>query len=135
MQALLQLTNIPPGSSLGPLFNVVVVPNAVTSPSTVTLSQLLNGIVVTVPNSTTSIGIESLGTCTNGVDVDCIDPFAYSLEKYFESTSTPTPQGFTNYLGSTPILIPDCPYVCKIGCDRYILSSIESYLKYAEATG
>jgi hypothetical protein len=134
MQVLLQLTNIPPGSSVGPSFSVVTDPLSTPIPAIVSLAQLTSpgGVLVTIPDDTLSISIQSLGTCTNEVGVDCIDPFTYSLEKYFESTNTPTPEGFTDYLRFSPILIPDCPYVCKIGCDRYILSSVETYLKYAE---
>lgn len=137
MQVKLQLINIPPGSSIGPSFNVITDPISTPSPATVSLAQLTspNGAIVTIPDNTSSVAIDSLGSCTNEVEVECIDPIKYYLESFFNLYSNPTANDFSNFLQSYPLVISGCKFVCNIGCSRYTFASVETYLKYAEAVG
>lgn len=136
MQLLIQITNLPPGSNVGPNFNII--PNVgVASPATATLTELLAGIIVTVDDIVADVSVESTGVCENSAQapVQCVDPLKQLITDYFNSTEDPTPEGFVEYLSPTePIEVNSCNW-CYVGCGRYVLASIETYLKYAEAVG
>jgi hypothetical protein len=136
MQLLIQITNLPPGSNVGPNFNII--PNVgVASPATATLTELLAGIIVTVDDIVADVSVESTGVCENSAQapVQCVDPLKLLITNYFNSTEDPTPAGFIEYINPLTLLPENSCEWCYVGCNRYVLASIETYLNYAEAVG
>lgn len=70
MQILIKITNLPEGSSVGPIFNII--PNVGTAnPSTAYINDLTgDGVLVIVDDGATSITLQSTGLCTNSVSAN-----------------------------------------------------------------
>ena len=91
MLVTLQMTNLPAGSQIGPLFNVISLPSGSgASPSQITLTELLNGIPVDVPDGTTTITVQSTGTCKNSVNVPLPQQSTTTSSTSTSTTSTTT---------------------------------------------
>lgn len=126
------MTNLPPGSPIGPVFNVIVTPAGVASPPQTTLANLLSplGAIITVPDNTTSITVESTGLCTNEsvVEVPCTNPFEFLLRSFFQSTQNPTPNLLKDYV-TTPLIINGCN-VCEKECNPYLFGGTQTAVDY-----
>jgi hypothetical protein len=75
MLVFVQMSVLPPGSSIGPTFNVISVPAGVVTPSSITLAELLAGIFIDVPEGTVDIIVESANPCNS----DVVVPIQYCL--------------------------------------------------------
>lgn len=131
-------TDFPEDSIIGPEFNVVTTPSGPVNPQTVTIEDLTNidGINVDIANNVTNITLVSTGTCLNSINlvVPCTNPIVELIKHYFKSTSEPTPSDF-GILIDRGFYFNGCN-VCPGNCQQpYVVSSIETFLKYGEAIG
>jgi hypothetical protein len=130
--------DFPPGSPIGPEFNVITTPSGAVNPQTVTIEDLTNidGINVDIANNVTNITLVSTGTCLNSINlvVPCTNPIVELIKYYFKSTSEPTLNDFGAVI-DRGFYFNGCN-VCSGNCQQpYVFSSVETFLKYAEAIG